>query len=633
MNAALAAWPRTAKIIGDAETLSDLFEFDAETLTAACAAAFVDLADQGPEAAYATALKAEAILGPQAASDPLLCSAQVIARQVPAALCLAQARALSVAQSYEAASSVADRGFQAAIDADTVISRLLDGHNRNQPEDDLDASVVSLAPSEDSGDHRFASGLPDGIDLESALEMLGDALYVVHGAGDMGPYSLYCATVVNECEISDRHIWWLKALDLTELADVLEMVTSFAFVDSPPPSWGEGAWTIGELLRGGHGPEALRLLAHMDPSRDGAVEVGTKALPDLGEDSRLDIPDYDEWEEQRAEWNSVVVGSVEERRFWLQTARAHALRLIGDHAGAARTIPSRRPYVGTSDHLGPDPSAITEYWAHNLGYLEGMASRLHDDRNEDLVRAVREIQDSQRQVRDSQQRGERLLLEGRTRAIGLEKAIDRVAGDVGALAELMQEVPSEVSMRMRNEWKADEEFRQTRDALFRAWADSNGTDEVDEATSEARELVGEVAWGLLCQDSRDDLLGTLLVKQHWPEKHYALRAVGACRAFERELREAVRRRADQSVTIEVGYSTLGTLLNDCRKLVPDDRLYRIAQRAQNGGVDGLRNRAAHPNRFTEEDSMRMEQILFHDGLDGKGLIGLLATYGRARTPE
>ena len=93
--------------------------------------------------------------------------------------------------------------------------------------------------------------------------------------------------------------------------------------------------------------------------------------------------------------------------------------------------------------------------------------------------------------------------------------------------------------------------------------------------------------------------------------------------FEKELKAALLRAGVLPSELP---QTLENLVVRAYRFEDSDQLQRIALAARKGdllGHSGHRNRATHGDRFTLVDLEKVAQLLLTDGLDGKGLIGLL----------
>lgn len=220
----------------------------------------------------------------------------------------------------------------------------------------------------------------------------------------------------------------------------------------------------------------------------------------------------------------------------------------------------------------------------------------------------------------------RTQLEDRTRLVRTEEKVGIVAEQVRQQGDLLLALPDHISAQLREDWKAEAEFVAACDAVLNGWHETASAERDEAPLRQARESVGDAAWDLLAQDSRDDLLASQLIKQNFDPKYAAYAAIGFFRAFERELRFAMETKSRRWAPGDWTGATLQQLVDAARTSSDSDRLRRIAVRADEMHLVRLRNQAAHPGRFTPVEMETTERVLFDDGLDGKGLLGLIATY-------
>jgi len=166
--------------------------------------------------------------------------------------------------------------------------------------------------------------------------------------------------------------------------------------------------------------------------------------------------------------------------------------------------------------------------------------------------------------------------------------------------------------------------------LVAGWRSSAPRREAQAREAEARALVGETAWGNLNAGSQQRLIAYVIVRDGGDASSELIRLAGVALmlSFETELKAALVRGGTAPRDLP---ETLDRLVSTAYARPDSDQLHGIAEAAKKRRIDGHnghRNRATHGDEFTAGDLQAVVKLLLQDGLYDKGLIGLLAQYGR-----
>ncbi len=379
-------------------------------------------------------------------------------------------------------------------------------------------------------------------------------------------------------------------------------------------SWDEALDLASELLQPGnpysYSSSAKCALATLRLAREFTPE-GKRTQKPLRVESPDPVHDRPGTHLFRVEVLSERPWEPREKQFW---ALFFAASIEAEEAEQAALAWVSTESSGFLDHVigNLTAPAVDDFNGQLASLAAVLAERARQRRQSDAAGEPVEIREQMRQMRRAQ-------IEDRGRLVRIEMQVRQQT-------DLLLDMPELISGQLREDWEAEAAFSVARDALLRGWHATARAERDEAPLLAARQSVGEAAWPLLAQESRDDLLGAQLIKQNWGSKYLAHAAIGFFRALERELRIALAERTGKWTVDDLAGATPRQLV-DLAKGMPDgDRLHGIAVRADEARLVELRNRAAHPGRFTRVEMQKTEEVLFKDGLDGKGLLGLIATY-------
>jgi hypothetical protein len=412
----------------------------------------------------------------------------------------------------------------------------------------------------------------------------------------------------------------LRCWGLEQAAVLFQQASDRSFRFAPPPSWEAGQIAALSLLHEGFPKEALDVLGRMEPGTFEHEIVA--ALPEVPDEYQPGWGPLEEWNRTIDFWNSNFESRKAERIVWRGTQQAVAHHKLGDFGRALAAVPK---VISSDAEWPPEISREAEVeWSRELSFLEGW----HAGRQQAGIALAPAEKNDFADVVESQRRVEGLMVKFALQGSRVERAVEAMSGELKAANELLLEVPLSVSARLREDWKAEAQFELHSRALLRGWRETERASRDEAPVLDASAAVGDPAWRLMGTESRDDLIAWQLIKSTWGRLYLAQAALGPCRAFERELRRALEERTDAWKPGDLAGTTPRQLLDAAKLLPPDNRLHRVAVRADDEHLLRLRNKAAHPDPkgFTSGDMSRLERVLLQDGLDGKGLLGLVATY-------
>lgn len=431
---------------------------------------------------------------------------------------------------------------------------------------------------------------PDDLETLRASNEPLEALMELHrkdsdGSTDTG--DLLCSTVPTVEKMARGHVDWREAIDLADR--VLQE-------DYPRTTR-----AVGECAR------AVLLLA-----REFTDEGRRTARPLREEELLPPAP---------GSGNRLLTSRIISERSWEPYEERFWALFIAACIGADALEEAAKAWLDVQFGRGPRPLEVEPPQPYDLpGQTACLTAVMADrERRESSSPEASELLEQLKLMRRTQ-------LEDRTRLVRTEEKVGIVAEQVRQQGDLLLALPDHISAQLREDWKAEAEFVAACDAVLRGWHETARAERDEAPLQQARESVGAAAWERLAQESRDDLLGSQLIKQDFDSRFAAHAAIGFFRAFERELRIALEQRSGDWQPGDWAGATLRQVVDAARAMPDGDRLHRIAVRADEMDLVRLRDQAAHPGRFTPVEMEKTERVLFDDGLDGKGLLGLIATY-------
>ena len=624
------AWPKARSVLGTAQTLHDLFDVDRHLLERAAAAVRDDLSEHGVTEAYARALRDGRAIPEGPVS--LLESRRAFTFALPSVIGLMQLRSTMDPWAENDFRSM-NHVYQ---DLDAAIEAYCDlGEKAPDPEDAGEPSLDSSAATDDSAadsdeEQDYFSGAPFGDRLMSPPVLrahdLASPLAVCKLAGRSHSLLSWMSVAADEAAGAYGAVELLsnsgsslgddyrlsevaEAWRLSSVADAWRRVEDMTFVEDPPPTWELGDTAVAALMASKRYREALRVLDWMDPEE--YEEEVASALPDIPDEYEDSWGTLEDWNSTVNEWNAKYEGQMTERLLWAGVEKATAHRELGEFAEALSAIPSDERY-GWS----PANAETRVRWARTLSYLEG----LRDGAAQSGV--VRPTTAKDKELDEKLQFLGKLMMEDRARGVRMERLLE-------AQGDLLLDIPAATAEQLREDFVADRLFATHMDGLRRGWTETAKLEEHERRLAAMKDALGTTAWALLQPDSQAELLAYRTIKETWGREHLSQAAYGLCRAFERELRSALERAGNYSRD-ELGGMSWGQLLGASASRPNDERLKRVATRTDELGLKAIRDAAMHPSEwaFTSEKLGRLEDALLRDGLEKKGLLRHVVTYGR-----
>jgi len=218
---------------------------------------------------------------------------------------------------------------------------------------------------------------------------------------------------------------------------------------------------------------------------------------------------------------------------------------------------------------------------------------------------------------DSLRRIERMIASQTKMMVGIG---ERVSTAAAGLARIDDQLLGMLTLQLSTrELLQERDWDRAARNLLDDWTEVATQAHGNEQEAACVELVGPPAWNVLAPQSKRDLRVYHLLRGGSADQVARFQGFALLVTFERELRAKLSELSVPGPELRVDF---GRLLS--RAAAGNGKVAGIARQAERDGLVRLRNSAAHPDSFGAVELGRVEDILLRKGMNGIGLLPLLA---------